>query len=270
MSTAIDSSSPSAHAVRLPPAIPDVPIYRFTVKQYHQLADAGILDENSGVELMEGWVLMRNPPPKLCAEDDAIDVESRDPEIPAWPAYRFSVDDYHAMADAGILEEGAPIELLEGWLVPKMTKNPPHEFALTTLWHLFNQMLPGTHLMRGQSPITCGTSEPEPVISIVRGSPRNYVDQHPFPADVALVVEVAEASLKSARTTKKRTYAEASIIEYWIVNLIDRQIEVYTQPTGPKKPPVYAQRQDYQSGQSVPFIIAGEKVGEIAVNDVLP
>lgn len=261
MSTTLKSTDPM-HAVRLPPAIPDVPLYRLSASQYRQLFTAGILDQDSSVELVNGWIVMKTSSP-LPGHDPAT-------EVPDRPVFRFSVDDYHAMADAEILQSGAPVELLEGWLVEKMTKKPPHEYALSTLWHLIHELVPRTHMVRCQSPITCGTSEPEPDLSIVRGAPRDYLEEHPAPADVALAVEIADQSLKTDRSKKERMYAEAGVVEYWIVNLIDRQIEVYTQPSASKKSPQYGRRQDYAAGAAVPFAIAGQPLGTIAVNEVLP
>lgn len=261
MSSLLKSADPM-HAVRLPPAISEYPLYRFSNDQYQRLFDTGILDDSAGVELVDGWVLMRD----IAAQSA---VKPSDPNIPSRPAFRFSVDDYHAMADAQILQSGDPIELLDGWLVQKMTKNPPHEVALKTLWHLLIQLTPRSHHVGSQSPITCGTAEPEPDISIVSGSPRDYLDRHPDPADIVLVVEVAESTLKTDRT-KRSLYGKSGVLEYWIVNLIDRQIEVYTQPSGPKKSPGYGQRQDYLPGQMVPLAIVGKKVGDITVNDILP
>src|SRR4051794_17419762 len=88
-------------------------------------------------------------------------------------------------------------------------------------------------------------SEPEPDIMAVRAEAAEREDRHPEPSEVALVVEVAESSLRRDRGTKKRLYARAGIVVYWIVNLAERQIEVYTEPTGPVKKPEYRRRQDY-------------------------
>jgi Uma2 family endonuclease len=83
------------------------------------------------------------------------------------------------------------------------------------------------------------------------------------------VIEISESSLDRDRE-KLAIYAEAAVPEYWIVNLIDGQIEVYTEPTGPKRAAKYRRRRDYQPGQSAPLAFAGEVVGEIRVDDVLP
>jgi Uma2 family endonuclease len=121
-----------------------------------------------------------------------------------------------------------------------------------------------------QAPITLEDSEPEPDLVIVRGEPRLYLDRHPGPAELALAVEVADASLLRDQGTKKRIYARAGIAVYWIINLPDRRCEVYTDPVAADGEPDYRQRYDYGPSDAVPLIIDGQAVGSIAVADVLP
>ena len=90
--------------------------------------------------------------------------------------------------------------------------------------------------------------------------------RQPGPADVALLVEVAESSLGMDRGEKLRAYARAGIPVYWIVNLVDRQVEVYTDPVNDR----YAGRQDYRPGQAIPVLIDGQAVGDLAVDQLLP
>jgi Uma2 family endonuclease len=92
---------------------------------------------------------------------------------------------------------------------------------------------------------------------------------HPAPADVALVVEVADSSLELDRTEKLRVYARARIPVYWIVNIPDMQIEAYSQPRGGRSP-TYRQRRDYLPAEMIPVVIAGQSAGTIAVRDLLP
>jgi Uma2 family endonuclease len=86
-----------------------------------------------------------------------------------------------------------------------------------------------------------------------------------------MVGEVADTSLPTDRTIKLRAYARAGIPIYWVVNLVDRQVEVYTDPfTPPTGDPHYRTRTDYGPGQSVPLVVAGATVGSIPVDAVLP
>lgn len=99
---------------------------------------------------------------------------------------------------------------------------------------------------------------------------RAYQTRHPGPQEAALVVEVADATLRRDRTLKLRIYARASVPVYWIVNLIDRQIEVYTDPTGPAEQPSYGQHRDYGPADDAPLVLDGREVGRVAVREVLP
>jgi Uma2 family endonuclease len=197
-------------------------------------------------------------------------VPPADPDVPTVPIYRLSVDQYHAMIRHGILGEDDPVELLDGWLVKKMTKNPPHTFATQVLRDLVPGLLPAGWFVNDQEPVTTADSEPEPDLAVVRGGRRQFLLRKPSPADLAFVVEVSDSSLDTDQGPKLRAYARANIPVYWIVNLIDRRVEVYTQPSGPTDTPAYGQRLDYGPGDAVPVVLDGNQVGQVAVNDLLP
>ena len=189
---------------------------------------------------------------------------------PSHPIWRLSVDQYHEMIRAGILTDDDPIELLEGWLVPKMPKNPPHRITTRLTREALARILSAGWYVDTQEPITTADSEPEPDVVVVRGETRQYLDRHPGPGDVALVVEVSDATLQRDRGFKKRLYASASIPVYWIVNLIEKQCEVYTDPSGPTEGADYRHRQDYGLSDAVPLVLEGVEVGRIAVRELLP
>lgn len=186
---------------------------------------------------------------------------------PVWP---LSVEQYHEMIRTGILTEDDPVELLEGVLIPKMGKNPPHSAARRLLRYALEDIVPTGWSVDVQEPVTTDDSEPEPDLTVTRGDARRYLDRHPGPQDLALLVEVADASLARDRGPKKRLYAKARIPVYWILNLVDRQIEVFTDPFGPADQPDYRQRRIYGPQDEVPVVIEGTEVGRIAVRDVLP
>jgi Uma2 family endonuclease len=193
---------------------------------------------------------------------------SRQP--PPFPIHRLSVDDYHQMIQAGILTEADRVELLEGWIVPKMARNPPHDTALGLVQDVLTALLPVGWLPRVQSAITLADSEPEPDFAVVRGQRRDYKSRHPQPPDVGLLVEVADSTLQEDRIDKGRVYARAGIAIYWIVNLVDQQVEVYTDPDLTGTPPRYRQRQDYPRGSQAPLILDGQIVAQVAVDEFLP
>jgi Uma2 family endonuclease len=174
------------------------------------------------------------------------------------------------MVRKGILTDGDPFELLEGWVVRKMTTNPAHNFVTQNLRDLMDALHLQGYAISTQGPIATSDSEPEPDLSIARGSRMLYSDKHPGLGEMSLVVEVADSSLKRDRTWKKRIYARAGIPVYWIVNLVQDQIEVFTDPTGAVTKPDYRQTQIFQRDSLVPVIVDNLTSGELAVNDILP
>lgn len=189
---------------------------------------------------------------------------------PPYPVCQFTVAGYHRIIQAGILTEEHQVELLEGWIVPKMPYNPPHDVTIDKAQDALRGELPIGWRLRVQSAITTGDSEPEPDFAIVPGPPERYLAHHPFPEDVAVLIEVADLSLDRDRNRKGPLYAKANIPIYWIINLIDSQVEVYSDPTGPSDAPGYRQRQDFTPGSDVPLVLAGQVVGQVAVSALLP
>jgi Uma2 family endonuclease len=113
-------------------------------------------------------------------------------------------------------------------------------------------------------------SEPEPDVVVVQGETRHYLDRHPGAGNLALVVEISEAMLERDRTLKQRLYARAGISTYWIVNLIERQLEVYTNPINRTEEPTYQQRQVYGLNRSSWIIIGGIEGEPLAVQELFP
>ena len=183
---------------------------------------------------------------------------------------RFSVVEYRRLIQDGLLTEGEPIELLEGWIVHKMTRNPPHDVAPGLAGDAIAGRLPAGWHVREQAAITTADSEPEPDLAVARGVRRDYKIRHPGPTDLALVVEIAESSLADDRDIKNRIYARAGIAVYWIVNPVRGQVEVYTDPTGPDPNPVYRRRDDFGPNDAVSFAIPGHPATQIPVHELLP
>ncbi len=189
---------------------------------------------------------------------------------PAEPIKRISVDQYHAIIRAGVFDDDDPIELLKGWLVEKMPKKPPRSVATGLVSDAMGPLLPPRWHLICQEPIITADSEPEPDIGAVRGKRRDNNDTHPRPKDVGLIVEVADATLARDRGVKKTTYARAAIPIYWMVILLDRCVEVYTDPTGPAKKPDYRHKHVFGAKESVPFILDGKEIGRLKVRLFLP
>ncbi len=156
----------------------------------------------------------------------------------------FSLDEYHRMIELGIVPEDSRYEFIEGYVVakdrgrgPAMGHGMPHASSVSRLTTLLIQAFAGLSVVRPQLPITLpprdgssAGSEPEPDAVVAEGRPDRYLDHHPGPAEIRLLAEVADSSLKYDREEKGRLYASAAIPLYWTVNLVHRQLEIYTDP----------------------------------------
>ena len=183
---------------------------------------------------------------------------------------RISVDEYHRMILAGILTTEHRIELLDGYLVNKMPQDTPHSSTISRLDEDLKRIVGSGGRVRVQLPVTLPESEPEPDVAVVRGDRRAFDSRQPAPADFGIVCEVSDSTLALDRKLKCKLYASESIPEYWIVNIPDRQIEVYTHPDPAAGPPAYHTRTDYPAGLSVPVVLDGVAVGSIGVAGLLP
>lgn len=152
--------------------------------------------------------------------------------IPNVQPKRFTVDEYHRLAELGFLGEDDHIELIRGELIQRAAKGVRHEFCLRRLLRQLPRLIGDRATLQCQAPITLSfDGEPEPDFAILRNREDDYATAHPTPEDVWLVIEIADSSLDYDQTVKLPLYAEAAIAEYWIFNLVDRQLEVYTEPS---------------------------------------
>jgi len=188
--------------------------------------------------------------------------------VPPLPIARFSVDQYHRMVESGAFTEDDRLELIEGWVVQQMAKGPGHEYAVGQGEELLRAHVPAGWHVRNQAPITLTRSEPEPDLTIVRGDRATYRRRHPAASEVALVVEVSDTSLDTDRI-KGKTYGAAGIAEYWIVNLVDRCVEVHTLPD-PASESGYARRRTFRADEVLALHLAGQDLGMLPVADLLP
>jgi Uma2 family endonuclease len=174
------------------------------------------------------------------------------------------------MIEAGILGEDDPVELLEGYLVLKMSRNPPHDGTLDLVAATLRAAIPAGWIIRSQQAITLPDSEPEPDLAVVRGHPRTYLTRHPNSADVGLLVEVANTSLQRDLADKAGVYARAGIPAYWVIDVANGAVEVFTRPSGPPAAPAYASHQTIRPPAAVPLTLDGTAVGPVPAADLLP
>lgn len=143
----------------------------------------------------------------------------------------FTLEEYHRLGDLGFFGEEERVELIRGEIIQMPTKKPPHSVCNTLLVQQLILLLGKQAIVRGQEPIILpGDSEPQPDVAIVRNQEDNYLSSHPHPEDILLLIEVADSTLEYDQETKLRLYAEAGILDYWIVNLVNNQLETYNQP----------------------------------------
>lgn len=144
--------------------------------------------------------------------------------------YRFTREEYYRMWESGLFSDKR-VELLDGEIITMPPQNPPHAGTTSHLATVIIQSLGRNFTVRMQAPIVLTDwSEPEPDIAICRLDPDKYRGGHPKASDILLLIEVADTSLAYDRRRKTEAYATSGIPEYWIVNLADRRIEVFSDP----------------------------------------
>jgi Uma2 family endonuclease len=236
--------------------------HRLTVAEYHKLVEHAILTKNDKVELLDGYVLY-----KL----DHVTLPSPSLYFPQWQQLRqWSLDEYQQMTALGVITPEDRIELLDGYLVQKMPQNTPHRASVLRLTTRLASRLPIGWLLMPQCPLVVGEQEPDPDGSVLRVTDSDYVHRDPTADDCGLVIEVADSSMRTDRTLKADLYAVAGIPTYWIINVIDNIIEVYTDPDAAAEQPAYRTRTDFAPGASVPLVLDGVSVASVPVTDLLP
>jgi len=146
--------------------------------------------------------------------------------------YLFSVADYYRMAEAGILGEDDRVELIEGEIVQMTPVGSRHASCVNRLNVLFSQRSDSPFIICVQNPIRLGNlTEPQPDIVLAKPRDDYYESCHPTPDDILLLVEIADSSIEYDRQTKIPLYARHGIPESWLVDLVQRTIEIYTNPT---------------------------------------
>ena len=144
---------------------------------------------------------------------------------------KFTVEEYHRLGELGFFQENERVELIRGEIVKMPTKKTPHSVCNTRLWRGLFKLLDDQVEIRVQEPIILpNDSEPQPDIAIVKNKEDNYLSSHPQPEDIFFLIEISDSTLKYDQETKLTLYAEYKINHYWLFNLIERQLEMYSQP----------------------------------------
>jgi Uma2 family endonuclease len=178
--------------------------------------------------------------------------------------YHWTRVEYHQMAEAGLFDS-THVELLNGEIWNVSPQRRPHYRTIRAVAEALEAAFGEAFDVQQQAPLGLGDDgEPEPDVAVINGSWADYKD-HPTPADVLLLVEVSDSTLTKDRTKKSHDYAQAGILEYWIVNLVQRQLEVHREP---QPDGIYQDVQYYGPDEAVDLLALPD--AEIRVADLLP
>ncbi len=144
----------------------------------------------------------------------------------------FTVQDYHRMIETGIIDEDERVELLAGQIVKMAAKGTAHNAAVKRTVELLQDLLGRSVLISVQDSIQLNdNSEPEPDIALLMRDPLYYEDHHPTPSEIYLIIEIADTTLRKDCSTKATIYAQSGITDYWVLNINDRQLHVFREPS---------------------------------------
>ncbi len=192
--------------------------------------------------------------------------DSDDTALPVSPD-RQTVEQFDRLVQLGVVGQQEKVELIEGRIVRKAAGDRSYPLAAKQAMLALLRVLPrGWHVASEKSVVVSQWSKPLPDMAVVRGQAGDYRKRDVRLPEVALVVHIAQTSLEHDRTVMTRVYASGGVPVYWILNLVDQRIEVFSNPTSDH----YDSCEDYQFGQHVPLVIEGVDVGPIPVVDILP
>jgi Uma2 family endonuclease len=144
---------------------------------------------------------------------------------------RFTLDEYNRLAELGFFDESSRVELICGEIIQMIAKGTPHSVCGTRLNREMTKLIGDRATPRTQEPLHLPpNSAPEPDYAIVHNRTDDYLDRHPQPGDVMLVIEISDSSLDYDQELKLKLYAEGNIQHYWIFNLAENILEVYGEP----------------------------------------
>ena len=164
-------------------------------------------------------------PPGQSVDDALI---SEEPEF----VLRWTVEEFHHLAQANILDPDKRTELIAGQILLMAAKGTPHVIALALLADLLKTQLGTQALVRTQDPVQLDDySEPETDLATVRGGLPDYLEHHLQPTDILFIAEVADSTLKQDCEVKDKVYAQAGIPDYWVLDVKKRKLHIYREPT---------------------------------------
>lgn len=182
--------------------------------------------------------------------------------------HQWTCEEFHRLGDLGFFE-GHRVMLINGEILDMLRVTPPHAVAISLVTEALRAAFGGNVWVRVQMPLILGrTTDPEPGVAVVAGSPRSHT-AHPTTA--LLVVEVSESTLAYDRTDKASLYASAQLADYWIVDLVNRRLIVFRDPKPDASQPFghgYATVTTHAPGASVTPLASSGSV--VKIDDLLP
>lgn len=167
------------------------------------------------------------------------------------PRHRWTVAEYHRMGEVGLLNEDSRVELIDGEIVEMAPIGSSHGGNVNRFIRLFSKIVGDKAIVAAQNPVALGGySEPEPDIALLRWRADDYVQSHPHPEDVLLLIEVSDSTLRYDHDVKIPLYAKNGIPEVWLLDIPNRQLEIYREPTNGE----YQQRDCRQTGKIAPIL----------------
>lgn len=173
--------------------------------------------------------------------------------------HRITVEEFHRMGEASIFSEDDRVELIEGEIIDMAPIGTKHAETVRKLIRILAGKLPSQALLDVQNPVLINSgNEPQPDVTVVRN--RSYIDAHPGPEDVLLLIEVADSSLTYDRSVKIPLYARHGILEVWLVDLENRAVEVFREPSADG----YRKVRRYHPGERLKSLALSEIVVDLA------
>ncbi len=184
--------------------------------------------------------------------------------------YRISSDQFERMIETGLIPDGDDLELVRGRLYRRVKKEP-HNFVVGQVAESLRRILPDGFNVREEKSLRHDPRTlPEPDVVVARGRAGEYRPQPPSTSEVPMIVEVCHNSRKADYHDKLRIYATAGVPLYWIVDLHERKIDVYSEPRSSASPASYARLASFSEDSSTPVALDGREIGRIVVKDLLP
>lgn len=249
-----------------------VRLYRFSVEEYERMARAGIFHEDDPIELIDGLLSIKSDvippygvpvgiPPDILWEDHSL--------YGRHPIRRVTAFEYAAIMRENVLDPAKRHEMVEGWVIEKMTHNARHDYVLSSAHELLAKTIPADYIVRIQCGLRLDESTPEPDLAIVRGPRTRYRQSHPVPTDAALVIEVSDTTYHYDSGMKARMYARNGVERYWVIDTLGDRLELFEEPSGPVDEPSFAVHQTLEKSQRVPLVVRGKLVAELEISRLL-